>query len=143
MLGLTLAAALAAQAAGGGWTWTLYENDDSIVLANEVPDTTRLRAVLECEPHSGVARVTVYRAQAEAGAFVTLTSGDASAAVEAVANGRNGDSRLSVPLRLDHPVFDAFHSSGRLSVRAGDLSRDVRVEPVHRAKLRQFASLCS
>lgn len=142
MLGLMLAAALAAQAAGG-WTWTLYENDDSIVLANEIPDTTRLRAVLECEPHSGVAQVTVYRAQAEADGFVTLTSGDASAAVEAVANGRRGANRLSAPLRLDHPVFDAFRSSGRLGVRAGDRSHEVRVEPVHRAKLRQFASLCS
>lgn len=141
MLGLTLAAALAAQA--GGWTWTLYENDDSIVLANEVPDTTRLRAVLECEPHSGVARVTVYRAQADSGGFVTLTSGDASAAVEAVAHGRTGANRLSAPLRLDHPVFDAFRGSGRLSVRAGDRTHEVRVEPVHRGKLRQFASLCS
>ena len=90
-----------------------------------------------------MARVTVYRAQAEGGGFVTLTSGDASAAVEAAVSGRAGASRLSAPLRLDHPVFDAFRRSGRLGVRAGDESHEIRVEPVHRAKLRQFASLCS
>ena len=65
-----------------------------------------------------------------------------TAAVEAATNGRNGNSRLSAPLRLDHPVFDGFRSSGRLSVRAGDETHEVRVEPAHRAKLRQFASLC-
>ena len=37
------------------WTWTLYD-DNPLVLANEVPDTARLRSTFECEPGSSVVR---------------------------------------------------------------------------------------
>lgn len=140
MVGLALAAALAAQT--GGWTWTLYENSDSIAFANEIPDTTQLRSVLECEPHSGVARVTVYGLSAAGNGFVSLSSGEASAAVEAESGSRSGAARLSAPVRLDHPVFAAFETSGRLTVRSGDQERAIEVARRHLPRLRRFAVLC-
>ena len=140
MLGLALAAALAAQT--GGWTWTLYDNDGAIVLANEIPDTTRLRTVLACDAGAGVARVTVYGLTAAGNGFATLSSGEASAAVEAEGQSGAGGPRLSAPVRLDHPVFAAFQASGRLEVRSGDETRTVTMDPRHRPQLARFAALC-
>lgn len=140
MLGLALAATLAAQT--GGWTWTLYENGDSIVLANEIPDTTRLRTVLACDAHGGVARVTVYGLTAAGNGFATLSAGEASAAVEAEGQSGAGGPRLTAPLRLDHPVFAAFQASGRLEVRSGDETRAVMIGPRHLPQLGRFAALC-
>ena len=63
-----------------GWVWSYYDSSGMAVLAREVPDTERLSAVLECEPGSGVARITVYgpsastrSASAEAGPADTFT----------------------------------------------------------------------
>ena len=55
-------ALLAAQAAPpeAAWTWTLYADEARVALAHEVPDTANLRFTLECDPASGVARVTFY-----------------------------------------------------------------------------------
>jgi len=131
-------AGLALQGAEPGWTWSLYQGEGPVVLANDVPDTARLRATLECEPGSGVARVASYGAAAEPG-MATLRSGAATAASEAQA-GRNG--KLTAVLRTDHPVFAAFVQTGRMVVTVGGAERVVEVQPVHLAKLRRFAELC-
>ncbi len=95
-----------------GWVWSYYDSGGAAVLAREVPDTERLSAVLECEPGSGVARVTVYGPEARP-AFVSVSAGSASADAERVeADG------LAVRLRLDHPVFQAFALGEALTVRA-------------------------
>lgn len=123
---------------GGGWTWTLYENEGPLVLANEITDTPRLRATLQCEPGSGVAQVAVYGAGLEAG-FAQVSSGEANATAEA-ALGR--DDKLSLALRTDHPVFSRFAMDGNLTVATGTKNRVVQVEGPHLAKLRRFAELC-
>ncbi len=134
---ITLALALSLLAAQGGWTWTLYEGEGPVVLAHEIPDTPQLRAVLECEPGSGVARLDLYGSGATAG-IATLTSGDAAGQAESVAA---GDHR-SVPIRSDHPVFGNFVLTGDLSVAVADRAQSVEVQPAHLAKLRRFAELC-
>jgi hypothetical protein len=123
------------------WTWTLYEGEGPVVLANEVPDTPQLRTTLECAPGSGVARVSVYGASLGAGiATVTSGKGPAQAQTEAQA-GRDG--KVSLALRTDHPVFGQFVASGDLSIAVGDQHQDVAVEQPHLAKLRRFADVCS
>lgn len=138
---LTIGAmALSAQnaPADAAWTWTLYE-DAPVVLANEVPDTANLRATLECDPGSSVARLTLYGGDAVSG-VARLTAGESSAVGEAIA-GRGGG--LKVALRTDHPTFTAFGASGRLAVAVGEARRVVEVPAAHLAKLRRFAELCS
>lgn len=132
-------AAFALQGAEPDWTWSLYEGEGPVVLANDVPDTARLRATLECNPGSGVARVASYGAAAAEPGMATLRSGGATAASEAMA-GRNG--RLTAVLRTDHPVFAAFVQSGRLVMSVAANERAIDVQTAHIAKLRRFAELC-
>ena len=112
---LTAAFLLTALAQSGeGWVWTYYDNGGSAVLAREVPDTERLSAVLECEPGSGVARLSVYGPEGRPG-FVNVAAGDVSADAERVeADG------LAVRLRLDHPLMQAFGRGESLTVSAGE-----------------------
>ena len=138
------AAALALQSASASppetaWTWTLYADEAPVVLANEVPDTPRLRTVLECEPGASVAQMTLYGGQTPAG-MAQVSAGEASGVAE-LAAGRPGALRLA--LRTDHPVFAAFAAEGRLTVSAGDQQRRIEVPAEHLAKLRRFAELCS
>jgi hypothetical protein len=153
-MSLLLAAALALAVNGRqtppAWTWTLYEGDGPVVLANEVPDTASLRATLQCDPRSSVIDITVYEetqpasqaspAAASPSNFARLTSGSASATSETRMS-RGG--RLAVTLRTDHPVFASFVGSGDLTVMAGDRTRTVKVERPHLAKLRRFADRCA
>lgn len=133
-----LATALVALALqGGGWTWTLYEGDGPLVLANEIPDTPRLQAVLQCAPGSGVARLDLYGPEATGG-VATLVSGQATATTPAE---QTGDHR-TVSMRADHPVFGQFVLSGALAVTVAGRSQSVEVQPAHLAKLRRFAELC-
>lgn len=127
------------QPAEAAWTWTLYGDATPLVLANEVPDTPNLRATLECDPGTSIARVTLYGA-APASGMARIAAGDATAVAETEA-GRGGALKLA--LRTDHPVFAAFGTSGRLSVVVGDQRRAVEVPAAHLAKLRRFAELCS
>ena len=122
----------------GGWTWTLYQGDGPLVLANEIPDTAQLRTTLVCEPGSGVARVDLYGSQVGSG-FATLMSGDASATGETT----RASGRQSVALRTDHPVFGAFMLNGMLDVAVGDRHESVEISDAHLGKLRRFAELCS
>lgn len=121
----------------GGWTWTLYEGAGPLILANEIPDTPQLKAVLECTPGSGVARVDLY-GPAEASGMATVASGGASATTESEAS---GDHR-SVALRTDHPVFSQFVITGALDVSVAGRHQPLAVEAAHLAKLRRFAELC-
>jgi len=121
----------------GQWTWTLYP-DTSVVLAHEVPDTARLRTTLECEPGSGVAKLTFYEASPAAG-MARVTSGAATAMGEVTA-GRRGAS--SVMLRTDHPTFTAFAASGRLEVIVGSASTPVEVEAAYRPLVQRFGEMC-
>ena len=142
MIALIAVLGLAAQAtppAEPAWTWTLYSDAAPVVLANEAPDTPNLRATLECDPGSSVARVTLYGGEAMTG-MARVASGDASAVAEA-ATPRTGTSRLA--LRVDHPVFAAFIVAGRMTDAAGDQDRLIEVPSAHLAKLRRFAELCS
>jgi hypothetical protein len=125
------------------WTWTLYEGEGPVVLANEVPDTPQLKATLECTPGSGVARVSVYTSSLGAG-IATVTSGEGPAQAQAQTEAQAGrDGKLSLALRTDHPVFGQFVSSGDLALAVGDQHQSIDVEPAHLAKLRRFADLCS
>jgi hypothetical protein len=132
-----LSAIILAASLQGGFTWTLYEGKGPLVLAHEIPDTPELRAVLECEPGSGVARLDLYGAGG-AGGIATLSSGPAAATGESEAGG----DHQSVALRVDHPVFGQFVATGRLDVAVAGRHRDVAVGPTHLAKLRRFAELC-
>jgi len=135
---LTILAILAATAAlQGGWTWTLYEGDGPLVLANEVPDTSQLRTTFQCQPSSGVARIDLYDGQIGSG-FATLTSGHASATAETT----DGNGRQSVPVRTDHPVFGQFILTGALDVAVSGRHQTIAIAPTHLAKLRRFAELC-
>lgn len=137
LLALGAQAAAPSTSASGQWTWTLYP-DNPVVLAHEVPDTARLRTTLECDPGSGVARLTFHEA-APAPGMARLTSGQATAIGEVVA-GRRGAS--SVTLRTDHPTFAAFAGSGQLNVTVGAGSTAVEVGSAHRPLLQRFREMC-
>ncbi|MBJ7318035.1 MAG: hypothetical protein JHC96_04470 [Brevundimonas sp.] len=127
------------------WTWTLYESEGPVVLANEVTDTPALRATLQCAPRSNVATVTLYDTDARSApetqpGFARLTSGAAST-TSAARIGRGG--RLEVTLRTDHPLFAAFVGSGDMAIMTGDRTGAVKVERPHLAKLRRFADRCA
>lgn len=140
MIVLLATAALALQTvpSAAAWTWTLYADDAPVVLANEVPDTANLRATLECDPGSSVARVTLYGAALTG--MARVTSGDAVAMAEA-APARGESTRLT--LRTDHPAFAAFAADGRLNILVGEHRRPIEVPAPHLAKLRRFSELCS
>ena len=140
MIALFFAAALAAQSPPpeAAWTWALYADAEPVVLANEVPDTANLRATLECEPGTSVARLTLYGGESLTG-MARVTAGEASAVAEAAV--RAGSTRLA--LRTDHPVFAAFTVDGRMAIFVGDQRRPIVVPAPHLAKLRRFAELCA
>lgn len=134
-----LAALTAQTPPESAWTWTLYADEAPVVLANEVPDTANLRFTVECEPGSGVARVTLYGGATGTG-MARVTAGEASAVAEAETERAGG---LKLALRADHPVFAAFAADGRLSVAVAEQRRSVEVPRAHLAKLRRFTELCS
>lgn len=131
-----LATIVAIAALQGGWTWTLYE-DGPLVLANEIPDTPQLKAILECDAGSGVARLDLFGSTAAG--VATIVSGAASATGQSEASA----DHQSVALRTDHPVFGQFLVTGALDVAVAGAHQAVAVEPAHLAKLRRFAELCS
>ena len=134
---MTFLAVIAAVAAlQGGWTWTLYE-DGPLVLANEIPDTPQLKAILECQPGSGVARLDLFGQTASG--IATIASGTATATGQSEGAG----DHQSVALRTDHPVFGQFLVTGSLDVAVAGARQSVTVPPAHLAKLRRFAELCS
>ncbi|WP_077354783.1 hypothetical protein [Brevundimonas sp. LM2] len=135
MLLASLAAAIALQA---GWTWTLYDGEGPLVLAHEIPDTPQLKATFECQPGSGVARLSLY-GNALDGGFANLSAGQASAAAQA----RVDTDHLSLALRTEHPVFAQFIRTGTIDVAVAGVHRLVEVPSAHRAKLRRFAELCT
>lgn len=142
---MMLAALLAAVTMQGrttpapAWTWALYEGD-TLTLANEIPDTPRLRATFECDPGSSVAKLTLYGGAPSVNGMAQVSAGQSTATV-AVSNGARGSGVLTV--RTDHPVFAAFTAGGQMNVRASDAGVTVVVEPDHLAKLRRFAELCA
>lgn len=139
LLGLLLALTLqTAPAVSDGWTWTLYTDSGPLVLANEVPDTPRLRSTLECAPGSSIVRLTLYGA-APADGIAVITSGAASANVEV--SPRRG--QLQTVLRADHPVFAAFLTDGKLNLVVGAQASGVEIDRANLPKLRRFAELCT
>ncbi len=120
-----------------GFTWTLYEGDGPLVLANEIPDTPQLKATMECAPGSGVARVDLYGASGGPG-IATMTAGSA------VATGASemAGERRSVAVRTDHPVFGQFVLTGALDIAVAGRHQAVAVQAAHLPKLRRFAELC-
>lgn len=120
------------------WTWTLYADNGPLVLANEIPDTPRLRITLECAPGSSIVRLSLYGG-APAQGFATVTSGAAVANAEVQT--RRG--RLEAMLRADHPVFAAFIANGKLGVAVGEQRLPVEIDRANLSKLRRFAELCT
>jgi hypothetical protein len=117
---LSSAGLLAATAAEAqpGYTWTLYENPTSLALANEVPDTPQLAAVLECTRGSGKAKVSVYppggsRATPVVGEFAT------------------GD-----------PAFVEFVRTGKLNLKTEAGTGAIAMDAQHLRKLERFTRLC-
>jgi hypothetical protein len=133
---IAVLAAIHGSAIQSGWTWTLYE-DGPLVLANEIPDTPELKAILECEAGSGVARLDLYGATGAG--IATIASGGSIATGESEA----ASDHQSVALRTDHPVFGQFLVNGELDVAVAGEHQAVAVQPIHLAKLRRFAELCS
>ena len=145
MMLFTLVSLAMQPAAEPGWTWSLYADADPVVLAEEIPDTPRLRTTFECERGSGVVEATLYReaatpAEGDAGApgFVTLSARGAAATSELTAR----SERLSFSLRTDHPVFAGFAAEGRLSVQGLGRPHRIEVGEEARAGLRRFVALC-
>jgi len=101
------------------WTWTLYEDRASLALANEVPDTSKLAAVLECKPGDGMAKVSVF------------PQNGAGRAPPVVSEIKTGDA-----------AFVAFVRTGKLSLKTDAGSGEIAMDPEHRAKLERFARLC-
>ena len=134
-----LSALLLAQEPREGWTWMLYEDGPNLVLANEIPDTEHLRATLECTAGSGAATVRFYGFGPSAD-YALLRAGQASAQSQSDAD---TDGSLGVGLRIDHPVFAAFSTGGRLAVRSGGGAAAVAVGRTDLAKLRRFGELCA
>lgn len=120
------------------WTWTLYNGDGPLVLANEIPDTPRLRATLECAPGSSIVRLSLYGADPATGIAV-VTSGAAVANAEVQT--RRG--RRETMLRADHPLFAAFLANGKLEITVGEQAVPVEIDRANLSKLRRFAELCT
>lgn len=135
---ILMATALAASQTPA-WTWTLYDGAGPIVLANERPDTPDLRSTLECAPHSGLAKLSLYDSAASAG-LAHLSSGNATAAVEATSA---EDGSVRAPLRTDHPVFARFAVTGNLTFTSGGTQVSVEIPAADLAKLRRFVDLCN
>lgn len=129
-------AALSLQA-GSPWTWTLYDNEADVVLAQEVPDTDRLGATLECGRGSGRVALTLY-GQAASGMAV-LTAANASATAQAEAE-PGGGTRLTTP--TDHPVFRAFVGGTELKIAVAGATLGLVVPAEHLPKLRRLSELC-
>jgi len=112
------ALALAGPAVAGLWTWTLYEDRASLALANEIPDSTSLAAVLECVPGSGDAKVSVFP----------------------------GEGRSKTPVvqsfRTSDEPFVTFVRTGRLSFANEGGKGEIFMGPEHRGKLLRFSRLC-
>lgn len=139
LLGLAMALTLqTTPAPAEAWTWTLYTDNGPLVLANEIPDTPRLRSTLECSPGSSIVRLTLYEASPAEGIAV-ITSGAASANVEI----RPRRDALQTMLRADHPVFAAFQANGKLQVSVGEQSAPIEIDRANLSKLRRFAELCT
>lgn len=135
---LALALQTAPTPAAEAWTWTLYADNGPLVLANEVPDTPRLRSTLECTRGSSIVRVTLYGAPPAEG-LATITSGAASANAEV----RPRRGHFQTLLRADHPVFAAFLANGRLQVAVGEQTSSMEIDRANLSKLRRFAELCT
>ncbi len=127
------------------WTWSLYADGDPVVLAEEVPDTPRLRTTLECARGSGVVEISLHdparpAAEGDSGApgFVTVSAGGAAATSE-LATWRQ---RQSFTLRTDHPVFARFLGEGRLSIQGLGRERRIDAGAEGMPELRQFVTLC-
>jgi len=119
-IAVLLAVALSATAASAQdlWTWTLYENPGALALANEVPDSTKLAAVLECRPGSGAAKVSIFP---EGGRSRTPIVGE---------------------YRTSDADFLGFVRSGKLSLKTDGGSGEIAMDAEHRSKLERFARLC-
>lgn len=136
LMSALLAALLQASA---GWTWTLYEGDGPVVLANEIPDTPQLRATLQCDPGSSAVEVSVPFPDAQPG-VARLNAGDAAATTEARVE-REG--RVAVALRTDHPLFAALTATGDMTLAVGEATTKVIVPSQYLPTLRRFSDLCS
>lgn len=139
MIAALMMAAVLAAAQTPPWTWTLYEGSGPVVLVNERPDTPDLRSTLECVPHTGLIRLSLYQAAIKPGP-ASLSAGDADAQVEVSST---EDSAVSMSLRTDLAVFLRFVATGELSVTVGGARQTVEIPAGDLAKLRRLADLCS
>lgn len=139
MIANILMAALIVAAQTPAWTWTLYDGPGPIVLAHERPDTPDLRSTLECSPHTGLVRLTLYQSAVRPGA-AALSSGDVVAPVDATSP---EDGAITASLRTDQPVFTRFVATGALSLTVGGAHQAIEIPASDLAKLRRLSDLCS
>ena len=123
------------------WTWTLYTDEARLALANEVPDTPNLRFTLECDPRSGVARVTLYGGQAET-AMARVTAGEASAVTEGPIDPLDGGLADESRISLRDPTLRGLLQHGTLEVKgdAGHFKLTARGD--ERRLVEQFFAYC-
>ena len=136
--GLLMAGQVMAQAPET-WVWALYEDGPAPVLAQEIPDTPRLKTTLECDGTSKSVRVVVHGDNALTAGSVTLASGAQS--VQSELKTEPGSKSASV--RLDHPVFASFTANGALKLEQPSGAVDVTVEQPYLNILRRFSRLCA
>lgn len=137
-----------AASATPAWTWTLYDGNGALVLAEEIADSPALRTTLECAVGTGAVTLTLYpqgdaaavAAPVEPVIFARITS-DRSEAQSEARFGRQG--RLETSIRVEHPAFSALSASGHATVTAATTTVQLSVPQTHIAKLRRFADLCA
>lgn len=121
------------------WVWSLYDDGDPVVLAQEIPDTPQLKTTLECETGSNRVRIVFYGSHALQNGAAMLHSGNRSAMGEISI--RPDSIRTGLP--ADHPAFVSFTASGALRLEQNGQGIDLTVEQPYLNLLRRFARLCS
>ncbi|MFN3537900.1 MAG: hypothetical protein ACK4Y4_10670 [Brevundimonas sp.] len=142
---LLMAATLAGQSPEQSrWTWTLYGADSGghVVLANEIPDTTNLRATLECNTGDGAVLVSVFGREGANAGYVSIRSGQASTTSQGELAQDAGATRLTASMRIEHPVFTTFLETRVLTLHQGDNRWAVRLGAQHGALINAFAAAC-
>lgn len=121
------------------WVWNLYADSNPVVLAQEIPDTPRLKTTLECETGSNRVRIVLYDSHKLTAGAATLRSGNSNAVAEV---SPRTDSILTA-LPADHPAFVSFTASGALRLEQSSEAMDLVVQQPYLNLLRQFARLCA
>lgn len=137
--GAMLLTATPSHAQTRNWVWSLYPDGNTVVLAQEIPDTPELKTTLECEPQSNRVRIVLYGPHRMTSGPANILSGSRSSMGEIEA--RTDSIRAGLP--ADHPAFVSFTASGALKLDQNGQAMDLTVEQPYLNLLRRFARLCA